>query len=93
MSGLTLKLIRTSVSEMLETLSDDDYVNVVYVSTKCWAVSLCMGDRGYDACWENGQERGIQNVSINDLQVKVKITRYLYEIKQNPQLPYGNDQI
>lgn len=32
MSGLTLKLIKTSVSEMLETLSDDDYVNVVYVS-------------------------------------------------------------
>uniref|UniRef100_A0A3B1K703 VWA N-terminal domain-containing protein n=1 Tax=Astyanax mexicanus TaxID=7994 RepID=A0A3B1K703_ASTMX len=31
-SGLTLKLIRTSVSEMLETLSDDDYVNVVFVS-------------------------------------------------------------
>ncbi|RXM30055.1 Voltage-dependent calcium channel subunit alpha-2/delta-1, partial [Acipenser ruthenus] len=28
-SGLTLRLIRTSVSEMLETLSDDDYVNVV----------------------------------------------------------------
>ncbi|XP_036373510.1 voltage-dependent calcium channel subunit alpha-2/delta-1-like isoform X2 [Megalops cyprinoides] len=28
-SGLTLKLIRTSVNEMLETLSDDDYVNVV----------------------------------------------------------------
>ena len=32
-SGLTLKLIRTSVSEMLETLSDDDYVNVVSVGT------------------------------------------------------------
>ncbi|KAM9814539.1 voltage-dependent calcium channel subunit alpha-2/delta-1 isoform 3-T4 [Syngnathus typhle] len=32
-SGLTLKLIRTSVSEMLETLSDDDYVNVVYFNT------------------------------------------------------------
>ncbi|KAK0148027.1 Voltage-dependent calcium channel subunit alpha-2/delta-1 [Merluccius polli] len=30
-SGLTLKLIRTSVIEMLDTLSDDDYVNVVYV--------------------------------------------------------------
>ncbi|XP_030631687.1 voltage-dependent calcium channel subunit alpha-2/delta-1a [Chanos chanos] len=28
-SGLTLKLIRTSVITMLETLSDDDYVNVV----------------------------------------------------------------
>ncbi|KAK3548399.1 hypothetical protein QTP70_012641 [Hemibagrus guttatus] len=33
-SGLTLKLIRTSVSEMLETLSDDDYVNVVFFNTK-----------------------------------------------------------
>ncbi|XP_061772773.1 voltage-dependent calcium channel subunit alpha-2/delta-1 isoform X2 [Nerophis ophidion] len=33
-SGLTLKLIRTSVSEMLETLSDDDYVNVVYFNTR-----------------------------------------------------------
>ncbi|XP_035258171.1 voltage-dependent calcium channel subunit alpha-2/delta-1-like isoform X2 [Anguilla anguilla] len=33
-SGLTLKLIRTSVSEMLETLSDDDYVNVVYFNTQ-----------------------------------------------------------
>lgn len=31
-SGLTLKLIRTSVDKMLETLSDDDYVNVVSVS-------------------------------------------------------------
>ncbi|XP_047245424.1 voltage-dependent calcium channel subunit alpha-2/delta-1-like isoform X3 [Girardinichthys multiradiatus] len=28
-SGLTLKLIKTSVSNMLETLSDDDFVNVV----------------------------------------------------------------
>ncbi|KAM9375801.1 voltage-dependent calcium channel subunit alpha-2/delta-1 [Pholidichthys leucotaenia] len=33
-SGLTLKLIRTSVSEMLETLSDDDFVNVVYFNTR-----------------------------------------------------------
>lgn len=78
---------------MLETLSDDDYVNVVYVSTECWAVCLCMGDRGYGECWEKGQERGIQNVSMDDLKVKVKIMRYLYEIKQNPQLTYGNDQI
>ncbi|KAF7224576.1 transcript variant X1 [Nothobranchius furzeri] len=33
-SGLTLKLIRTSVSEMLETLSDDDFVNVVFFNTR-----------------------------------------------------------
>uniref|UniRef100_A0A673AZJ6 Calcium voltage-gated channel auxiliary subunit alpha2delta 1 n=1 Tax=Sphaeramia orbicularis TaxID=375764 RepID=A0A673AZJ6_9TELE len=40
-SGLTLKLIRTSVSEMLETLSDDDYVNVVYVSLKNFHLISC----------------------------------------------------
>jgi len=39
-SGLTLKLIRTSVSEMLETLSDDDYVNVVHVSIICYVGTL-----------------------------------------------------
>lgn len=32
-SGLTLKLMKTSVVEMLDTLSDDDYVNVARVST------------------------------------------------------------
>lgn len=31
-SGLTLKLMKTSVMEMLDTLSDDDYVNVARVS-------------------------------------------------------------
>lgn len=31
MSGLTLKLMKTSVCEMLDTLSDDDYVNVASV--------------------------------------------------------------
>lgn len=56
---MTLKLIRTSVSEMLETLSDDDYVNVVYVSI-IYKPSTCRmlgglfvrGDRGHDARWE-----------------------------------------
>ncbi|XP_078091695.1 voltage-dependent calcium channel subunit alpha-2/delta-1 isoform X2 [Mustelus asterias] len=38
-SGLTLKLIRTSVSEMLETLSDDDYVNVVSFNNQANSVS------------------------------------------------------
>lgn len=32
-SGLTLKLMKTSVMEMLDTLSDDDYVNVAQVCT------------------------------------------------------------
>ena len=43
-SGLTLKLIRTSVSEMLETLSDDDYVNVVYVSIQASNAVLVESD-------------------------------------------------
>lgn len=34
MSGLTLKLMKTSVCEMLDTLSDDDYVNVASVSAE-----------------------------------------------------------
>lgn len=45
MSGLTLKLIRTSVSEMLETLSDDDYVNVVNVSV-CSSVCVWLNLAG-----------------------------------------------
>lgn len=50
-SGLTLKLIRTSVGEMLETLSDDDYVNVVYVGI-ILAVLFWVLFVGHDACWE-----------------------------------------
>ncbi|PKU35697.1 voltage-dependent calcium channel subunit alpha-2 delta-1- hypothetical protein [Limosa lapponica baueri] len=46
-SGLTLKLIRTSVIEMLETLSDDDFVNVVsidlgYVSMEIYVWEICL---------------------------------------------------
>lgn len=33
-SGLTLKLMKTSVCEMLDTLSDDDYVNVASVGAE-----------------------------------------------------------
>ncbi|XP_040199378.1 voltage-dependent calcium channel subunit alpha-2/delta-1 isoform X3 [Rana temporaria] len=38
-SGLTLKLIRTSVTEMLETLSDDDFVNVAAFNSNAHDVS------------------------------------------------------
>uniref|UniRef100_A0A3Q2XMX0 Calcium voltage-gated channel auxiliary subunit alpha2delta 2 n=1 Tax=Hippocampus comes TaxID=109280 RepID=A0A3Q2XMX0_HIPCM len=40
-SGLTLKLIKASVMEMLDTLSDDDYVNVARFSEKAEAVVPC----------------------------------------------------
>ncbi|KAF7711449.1 voltage-dependent calcium channel subunit alpha-2/delta-2a isoform X1 [Silurus meridionalis] len=40
-SGLTLKLMKTSVIEMLDTLSDDDYVNVAQFNEKADAVVPC----------------------------------------------------
>ncbi|XP_034022183.1 voltage-dependent calcium channel subunit alpha-2/delta-2a isoform X1 [Thalassophryne amazonica] len=40
-SGLTLKLMKTSVVEMLDTLSDDDYVNVARFNEKADAVVQC----------------------------------------------------
>ncbi|TKS65201.1 Voltage-dependent calcium channel subunit alpha-2/delta-1 [Collichthys lucidus] len=50
-SGLTLKLIRTSVSKMLETLSDDDYVNVVYFNDQA----------RYASCFENLVQANVRN--------------------------------
>ncbi|KAL0978716.1 hypothetical protein UPYG_G00174260 [Umbra pygmaea] len=40
-SGLTLKLMKNSVIEMLDTLSDDDYVNVARFNEKAEAVVPC----------------------------------------------------
>ncbi|KAG7260720.1 hypothetical protein CRUP_029476 [Coryphaenoides rupestris] len=40
-SGLTLKLIKSSVMDMLDTLSDDDYVNVARFNEKAEAVVPC----------------------------------------------------
>uniref|UniRef100_UPI0037E78116 voltage-dependent calcium channel subunit alpha-2/delta-2a n=1 Tax=Semicossyphus pulcher TaxID=241346 RepID=UPI0037E78116 len=40
-SGLTLKLMKTSVIKMLDTLSDDDYVNVARFNEKADAVVPC----------------------------------------------------
>ncbi|CAL8337421.1 unnamed protein product [Lota lota] len=40
-SGLTLKLMKASVMEMLDTLSDDDYVNVASFSEKAEALVPC----------------------------------------------------
>ncbi|KPP70187.1 voltage-dependent calcium channel subunit alpha-2/delta-2-like [Scleropages formosus] len=43
-SGLTLKLMKTSVMEMLDTLSDDDYVNVASFNQMAKAVVPCFNN-------------------------------------------------
>ncbi|XP_051889603.1 voltage-dependent calcium channel subunit alpha-2/delta-1 isoform X2 [Pristis pectinata] len=64
-SGLTLKLIRTSVSEMLETLSDDDYVNVVSFNNAAKPVS----------CFQHLVQANVRNKkvlkdAVNQIQAK-----------------------
>ncbi|XP_056603968.1 voltage-dependent calcium channel subunit alpha-2/delta-1a [Triplophysa dalaica] len=53
-SGLTLKLIRTSVSEMLETLSDDDYVNIVSFNSTAKSI----------ACFDSLVQANVRNKKI-----------------------------
>ncbi|XP_034058399.1 voltage-dependent calcium channel subunit alpha-2/delta-1-like isoform X2 [Gymnodraco acuticeps] len=53
-SGLTLILIKTSVNKMLETLSDDDYVNVVYFNDKAT----------YASCFENLVQANVRNKRV-----------------------------
>ncbi|XP_038150706.1 voltage-dependent calcium channel subunit alpha-2/delta-1a isoform X2 [Cyprinodon tularosa] len=69
-SGLTLKLIKTSVSKMLETLSDDDFVNVVSFNKTAKPV----------ACFEHLVQANVRNKRIlKDAVQKLKaegITNY-----------------
>ncbi|KAG5267196.1 hypothetical protein AALO_G00219060 [Alosa alosa] len=53
-SGMTLRLIRTSVNEMLETLSDDDYVNIVSFNE----------DAKKAACFDNLVQANVRNKKI-----------------------------
>uniref|UniRef100_A0A4W3JZ22 Calcium channel, voltage-dependent, alpha 2/delta subunit 1a n=1 Tax=Callorhinchus milii TaxID=7868 RepID=A0A4W3JZ22_CALMI len=64
-SGLTLKLIRTSVSEMLETLSDDDYVNVVSFSDQVKSVSCFK-----DLVQANVRNKKVLKDAVNRIQAK-----------------------
>ncbi|TNN86236.1 Voltage-dependent calcium channel subunit alpha-2/delta-1 [Liparis tanakae] len=75
-SGLTLKLIRTSVSEMLETLSDDDYVNVVYVRIFTFSVGQHNYDKGpiqWMACSNKGYFYEIPSIGA----IRINTQEYL----------------
>ncbi|XP_073337121.1 voltage-dependent calcium channel subunit alpha-2/delta-1a [Pagrus major] len=50
-SGLTLKLIRQSVGKMLETLSDDDFVNVLFFNDKA----------NHASCFQNLVQANVRN--------------------------------
>ncbi|KAL0963013.1 hypothetical protein UPYG_G00348400 [Umbra pygmaea] len=50
-SGLTSNLIRSSVNKMLETLSDDDYVNVIYFNKTA----------GNASCFKNLVQANVRN--------------------------------
>ncbi|KAM9328056.1 voltage-dependent calcium channel subunit alpha-2/delta-1a [Pholidichthys leucotaenia] len=53
-SGFTLKLIRISVIEMLGTLSDDDFVNVVYFNEEA----------SHAACFQNLVQANVRNKRV-----------------------------
>uniref|UniRef100_A0A4W3GFC5 Calcium voltage-gated channel auxiliary subunit alpha2delta 2 n=1 Tax=Callorhinchus milii TaxID=7868 RepID=A0A4W3GFC5_CALMI len=53
-SGLTLKLMKTSVTEMLDTLSDDDYVNVASFNNEVSPVS----------CFKNLVQANVRNKKV-----------------------------
>uniref|UniRef100_A0A665VPF7 Voltage-dependent calcium channel subunit alpha-2/delta-1-like n=1 Tax=Echeneis naucrates TaxID=173247 RepID=A0A665VPF7_ECHNA len=77
-SGLTLKLIRTSVSRMLETLSDDDYVNVVSFSDKAT----------HTACFKNLVQANVRNKRILKDAVKDIIAKGITNYKGGFELAF-----
>ncbi|XP_069556479.1 voltage-dependent calcium channel subunit alpha-2/delta-1a isoform X3 [Brachyistius frenatus] len=78
-SGLTLKLIRGSVSNMLETLSDDDYVNVVYFNEKA----------SYAACFQNLVQANVRNKRILKDAVQNIIAKGITNYKGGFELAFG----
>lgn len=68
---MTLKLIRTSVIEMLETLSDDDFVNVVSVSI--WFFQkICIVNKNISKLFLMSDMRYLNVKLLRDLKYIVK---------------------
>ncbi|KAG7243227.1 hypothetical protein INR49_012252, partial [Caranx melampygus] len=77
-SGLTLKLIRQSVNKMLETLSDDDYVNVVSFNEKAT----------HAACFQNLVQANVRNKRILKDAVKNIIAKGITNYKGGFELAF-----
>uniref|UniRef100_A0A673GR36 Voltage-dependent calcium channel subunit alpha-2/delta-1-like n=1 Tax=Sinocyclocheilus rhinocerous TaxID=307959 RepID=A0A673GR36_9TELE len=89
-SGLTLKLIRTSVSEMLETLSDDDYVNVVHFNTK--VNNTACFDHLVQANVRNKKilKDAVQNISAKGITNYTKGFEFAFDQLSNPNITRAN---
>ncbi|XP_042307020.1 voltage-dependent calcium channel subunit alpha-2/delta-2 isoform X3 [Sceloporus undulatus] len=89
-SGLTLKLMKTSVYDMLDTLSDDDYVNVASFNQKAQPVS----------CFKHLVQANIRNKKVFKEKVEVMEARgttdykagfeYAFEQLQNSNITRAN---
>ncbi|XP_029107612.1 voltage-dependent calcium channel subunit alpha-2/delta-1-like isoform X2 [Scleropages formosus] len=89
-SGLTLKLIRTSVSEMLETLSDDDYVNVAYFNAE--ANSITCFDHLVQANVRNKKilKDAVQNITAKGITSYKLGFEYAFKQFLNPNVTSAN---
>ncbi|XP_028813109.1 voltage-dependent calcium channel subunit alpha-2/delta-1 isoform X4 [Denticeps clupeoides] len=89
-SGLTLKLIRTSVSEMLETLSDDDYVNVVYFNTR--VNNTACFDHLVQANVRNKKilKDAVQNITAKGITNYTKGFEFAFQQLSNPNITRAN---
>uniref|UniRef100_A0A7M4FAG2 Calcium voltage-gated channel auxiliary subunit alpha2delta 2 n=1 Tax=Crocodylus porosus TaxID=8502 RepID=A0A7M4FAG2_CROPO len=80
-SGLTLKLMKTSVYEMLDTLSDDDYVNVASFNEKAKPVS----------CFKHLVQANIRNKKVFKEDVQVMTAKGTTDYKAG--FEYAFDQL
>uniref|UniRef100_W5JZW8 Calcium voltage-gated channel auxiliary subunit alpha2delta 1 n=1 Tax=Astyanax mexicanus TaxID=7994 RepID=W5JZW8_ASTMX len=89
-SGLTLKLIRTSVSEMLETLSDDDYVNVVNFNTR--VNNTACFDHLVQANVRNKKilKDGVQNITAKGITNYTKGFEFAFKQLSDPNVTRAN---
>ncbi|MXQ83043.1 hypothetical protein E5288_WYG018596 [Bos mutus] len=89
-SGLTLKLMKTSVCEMLDTLSDDDYVNVASFNEKAQPVS----------CFTHLVQANVRNKKVFKEAVQGMVAKgttgykagfeYAFDQLQNPNITRAN---
>ncbi|GCB72973.1 hypothetical protein scyTo_0006563 [Scyliorhinus torazame] len=80
-SGLTLKLMKTSVIEMLDTLSDDDYINVASFNDEAIPV----------ACFKRLVQANVRNKNVLKDAVQEMVAKGVTDYKSG--FNYAFDQL